>query len=237
MELACKHCKAKLNIPDDRIPKDHAIQLTCPKCKGKMTLGGKQAASRRPPGNAAAVAGTAQPGRGSQGGSAQASKQGAYSYEDYSSDEALIFYEEGTKLALVMADYPGHAEKIQRSLKQLGYECISTPNTRDAIGKLRFHHFDLVVLSDGFGGQPIENNQITHFMNRLPMPVRRRVFLVFLSDKFKTMDNMMAFARSANVVINLRDLDKLHLVLKKAISENEKFYKIFMDTLAEVGKA
>jgi hypothetical protein len=67
--------------------------------------------------------------------------------------------------------------------------------------------------------------------------VRRRIFLVFLSSKFKTMDNMMAFARSANVVINSRDLDKLHLVLKKAISENEKFYKVFTDTLSEVGKA
>jgi CheY-like chemotaxis protein len=237
MELTCEHCKAKLNIPDDRIPKDRAIQLTCPKCKGKMTLGGKQAASKGPPQTSAAASQTAQPVGISEGGSAQGSKDRAYSYEDYSSDEALVFYEEGTKLALVMADYPGHAERIQKSLKQLGYECISTPNTRDAIGKLRFHHFDLVVLSDGFGGQPIENSQITHFMNRLPMSVRRRIFLVFLSDKFKTMDNMMAFARSANVVINSRDLDKLHLVLKKAISENEKFYKVFMDTMAEVGKA
>jgi CheY-like chemotaxis protein len=237
MELTCEHCKAKLNIPEDRIPKDRTVQLTCPKCKGKMALGGKKAASTGPLQNPAPASATGQQEGISQGSSAQGSKDRAYSYEDYSSDEALVFYEEGTKLALVMADYPGHPEKIQKSLKQLGYECVSTPNTRDAIGKLRFHHFDLVVLSDGFGGQPIENNQITHFMNRLPMSVRRRIFLVFLSDKFKTMDNMMAFARSANVVINTRDLDKLHLVLKKAISENEKFYKVFMDTMSEVGKA
>jgi CheY-like chemotaxis protein len=237
MELTCEHCKAKLNIPEDRIPKDRTVQLTCPKCKGKMTLGGKKAAAGGPLQNPASASVRGQQEGFSQGSSARSSKEGAYSYEDYSSDEALVFYEEGTKLALVMADYPGHPERIQKSLKQLGYECISTPNTRDAIGKLRFHHFDLVVLSDGFAGQPIENNQITHFMNRLPMSVRRRIFLVFLSDKFKTMDNMMAFARSANVVINTRDLDKLHLVLKKAISENEKFYKVFMDTLAEVGKA
>jgi len=236
MELACGRCKAKLNIPDNKIPKDHTIQVTCPKCKAKMTLGGKQAGAKGTPEMKTAPTGASGPEL-TQVRSAQGSGEGAYSYEDYSSDESLIFYAEGTKLALIMADHPQNAEKIQKSLKQLGYECISTPDTRDAIGKLRFHHFDLVALSDGFGGQPIENNQITHFMNRLPMSVRRRVFLVFLSDKFKTMDNMMAFARSANVVVNTRDLDKLHLVLKKAISENEKFYKPFMDTLAEVGKA
>jgi hypothetical protein len=51
------------------------------------------------------------------------------------------------------------------------------------------------------------------------------------------MDNMMAFAMSANLVVNEKDLDKLAAVLKKALSDHEKFYKVFMDTLLEVGKA
>jgi hypothetical protein len=51
------------------------------------------------------------------------------------------------------------------------------------------------------------------------------------------MDDMMAFAVSANVVINAKDLEKLFPILKKALSENEKFYKVFLDTLMETGKA
>jgi hypothetical protein len=61
--------------------------------------------------------------------------------------------------------------------------------------------------------------------------------LALISDNFKTMDNMMAFAMSANVVINTKDLQKLHLILKKSVSENERFYKVFMDTMVETGKA
>jgi hypothetical protein len=173
MELTCEHCKAKLNIPDERIPKDRAIQLTCPKCRGKMTLGGKQAAAKAPPHN---------PAPASAGGSSQGSKDAAYTYEDYSSDEALVFYEEGTKLALVMADYPGYAERIQKSLKQLGYECISTPNTTYAIGKWRFHHFDLLVLSDGFGGQPVENALIPHL--RSSNTVTDKCVLLQVGERF-----------------------------------------------------
>ena len=41
---------------------------------------------------------------------------------------------------------------------------------------------------------------------------------------------------SANVVINTKDVDKLQLILKKAISENEKFYKVFVDALVQTGK-
>jgi hypothetical protein len=68
------------------------------------------------------------------------------------------------------------------------------------------------------------------------MPVRRRIFLALVSDGFKTMDNMMAFAMSANVVIHGKDAEKLNLVLRKAIAENERFYKVYTDTLVETGK-
>jgi len=47
----------------------------------------------------------------------------------------------------------------------------------------------------------------------------------------------MAFAMSANAVINPKDLEKLVTVLKKGLSDYERFYKVFLDTLVEVGKA
>jgi len=58
-----------------------------------------------------------------------------------------------------------------------------------------------------------------------------------ISDKFKTMDDMIAYAISVNAVINPKDLEKLGTVLKKGISDYERFYKVFFDTLVEVGKA
>ena len=57
-----------------------------------------------------------------------------------------------------------------------------------------------------------------------------------LQEGFKTMDDMMAFALSANLVVNTKELDKLLAILKRALSDYEKFYKVFMDTLVEVGK-
>jgi hypothetical protein len=69
------------------------------------------------------------------------------------------------------------------------------------------------------------------------MSLRRRVFLALISEKFKTMDNMMAFALSANTVINSKELDQLSLMLGAAFAEHEKFYKIYYETLKEVGKA
>jgi len=68
------------------------------------------------------------------------------------------------------------------------------------------------------------------------MSIRRKIFFVLLGDQFKTMDNMRAFGASANLVVNPRDLPDLTLILKKAINDNNQFYKVFMDTLKETGK-
>jgi predicted Zn finger-like uncharacterized protein len=212
MEITCEHCKTKLNIPDEKIPKNKALRISCPKCKKRMTLDTPKAAPKD-------------------------SENDKYGYGDYTDDEALTFYEEGTKLALVMDNNPEQSEKIKTAVEQLGYNFISAPNTRDAIGRMRFHHFDLIILSDGFDGQGLENSPVLNYLNNISMSVRRRIFVALVGERFKTMDNMMAFAMSANVVINTKEQDKLSAILKRAISDNEKFYKVFKDTLAEAGKA
>ncbi|MFH1351149.1 MAG: zinc-ribbon domain-containing protein [Pseudomonadota bacterium] len=225
MEVTCEHCNAKLNIPDEKIPKDQVVKIGCPKCKNKITLDTRQVAEPEP-----------SPAKPESQPASEPEEKG-YSYDDYSDDQALGIYEEGAKLALVLDSHAEHSEKIKGTAEGLGYQSIVSLNTRDAIGKFRFHQFDLVILSDGFDGQSLDNSPILNYMNHVSMSVRRRIFLALIGDKFKTMDNMMAFAKSANVVINSREVDKLSSILKKAITENEKFYKVFMDTLAEVGKA
>ena len=238
MEVVCEHCKARLNIPDEKIPKDQTVRISCPKCKTKIVLPERTAEPKGPSsGESNDYTDTGKFRlKFIESRSTKEPEEASYSYEDYSSDEALDFFEEGTKLALIMADNPERGEKIRSAVGGLGYKQVVTENTRDAIGKLRFHHFDMIILCEGFEGQPLEQSQVVNFMNRLSMPVRRRVFFAMVADKFKTMDNVMGFAMSANVVINTKDVDKLQLILKKAISENDKFYKVFMDALAETGK-
>ena len=226
MDIICEQCKTKLSIPDEKVPKDQSVRITCPKCETKITLNPNRPATR----------GSAQPEPEEHTAPPKEDRE-TYDYADYSGDEALHFFEEGTRLALVLTNNDESSEKIKQAVEPLGYKFISAPTTRDAIGKLRFHHFDLIVLSDGFDGQPIDNSPILNYLNNLSMSLRRKIFLALLSDDYKTMDNMMALAMSANIVVSTKDLDKLHPILKKAITENERFYKVFTDIMVETGKA
>ena len=240
MEVTCESCKTKLNIPDEKIPEGQMFRVSCRKCKQKITIDPRKAyeGATAPEGAAEGGAETGKFHRKFNEKTPPPAPEGEdYGYDEYNDDKDLDFVEEGTKLAIILDTEPARLEKIKTAVEKLGYKCIFSPNTRDATGKMRFHHFDLVVVSDGFDGQPLDQNPLLNFLNRMSMSVRRHIFLALMSDRFKTMDNMMAFALSANLVVNINEMDRLGSILQRAISENEKFYKVYMDSMTEAGKA
>ena len=209
MDVTCDSCGVILKIPDEKVPPNQVVSITCPKCKGKIKVD-----TRIPD-----------------------SERDASGIEEFEQDSSpLELFEEGTRLALVLNGDKGQTQTISSVLEELSYKPIVAPSIREAMGKLRLHHFDLIILSDGFDGQNLEGSPITHYLNHLSMSVRRKIFFVLLSDTFKSTDNLMAFTLSANLVINPADLSNLRLILNKTIPDHEKFYKVFTDTLKEVGK-
>ncbi len=38
MRVVCDNCKAKLTVPDNKIPKDKELIVSCPKCRGKIAI-------------------------------------------------------------------------------------------------------------------------------------------------------------------------------------------------------
>ena len=213
MDVTCKSCGTTLKIPDEKLPPNQAVGVTCPKCKGKIRI---EPSDRR------------------LVSAKEEFEEAGIEYEDDTSP--LEFFEEGTRLALVLDGDEANVTEITPALEELSYKPILPTSLGEAMAKLRLYHFDLILLSDGFDGQNLERSPITNYLNHLSMSVRRKTFLVLLSQKFKTMDNMRAFGESANLVVNPDDLSSLPLILKKAISDNEKFYKVFMDTIKEAGK-
>ena len=213
MDVTCKACGATLNIPDEKLPSQRAVSITCPRCKGKIRIDPRESNKNLAPEKVREVG------------------------LEYGEDTGpLDLFEEGTRLALVLDGDEGNVAEISSAFEEFSYKPILPTSIGEAMSKLRLHHFDLIIISDGFDGQDLTNSPIIHYLNNLSMSIRRKIFLVLLSDKFKTMDDMMAFARSANIVVNSDDLSNLSLILKKAILDNEKLYKVFMDTLKEAGK-
>lgn len=212
MEIVCEGCNSKFVVPDEKIPKDKIVKIRCPKCGEKIVLE-PETKEKKP-----------------------AATEGFPDIGDYSySEDELPETYEGAKLALFVGEDKQLLPRISQPLEDMEYKLVSTSDLRGAVGKMRLHQFDLIILQEGFGGS-IKDNLVMRYINHLPMAIRRKSFVVLLSNTYRTMDQMMAYALSVNLIINMNDLDRLANILNTAMKRQEIFYKPFFDIMKEIGR-
>jgi len=226
METICETCNTKLMIPDHKVPQAGRFSVSCPKCKNRLSVAQTKHEGLHPLPPPVIETPLAQ----------QGSPTPMIHGETDPNLDLDSLDMDGT-LALIMAKDQDQEVKLAKCAEGLGYRPVFAPNTRDAVSKIRLHHFDLLLLSEGFDNSELLQSPILDHLNHLSMSIRRKMFLVLVSDAFRTADNMMAFSMSANLVVNSKNLDKLSLILQRAQKENRLFYKVFLDVLEETGRA
>ena len=157
-------------------------------------------------------------------------------HDDSEENVILDSSKDGKNLALVMSNNEYETNVLKTSVEELDYRFVPAETPRKAISMMRFNTFDLVIMPDTFNDIPLERNPVLDFLNHLPMSVRRHMIFVLFGESLKSNDRMMGFTMSANVVVNSQDLGKITDILMPAISDHQMLYRIFSNTLEELGK-
>ena len=210
MNIICHNCQSKFKIADNKIPSGRTATIPCPKCKSKITLGsGKNAARGR-------------------GGVAHGEAYDAF-------DKPFDFIEEEGLTALVCEQNPLVRKTIADALQLLEYQITTAESARDALKRMRYHVYDLIVVNESFDTKNPEANGVVIYLERLTMATRRNMFIALISDRYRTMDNMMALNKSVNLIINVKNIEDIGKILSRGITDNEYFYRVFKETLKELG--
>jgi CheY-like chemotaxis protein len=150
-------------------------------------------------------------------------------------DSPLEVLEEGAMSALVCVDQPERLQAVKEALDDLNYYSSVASSVKEALSKLRYNQYDLVMLDEEFCGESADNNTILRYLQPMPMSTRRNIFLMMISNEMRTLDNLMAFAKSVNAVINVSDIQKVKLVLERAMADHRRFYKVYKDLVQVIG--
>ncbi|MFO0751803.1 MAG: hypothetical protein U0411_00575 [Thermodesulfovibrionales bacterium] len=151
-------------------------------------------------------------------------------------DEILKEYDENARMALVCEDDPEALKNIKAALAELRYSVEAAAGAEDAFEKLKFNRYDVVVLGEKFAGSTPDNNAFLKHLQVMPMSTRRHIFVALLGEALATLDNMSAFDKSVNVVINRKDLPNIKGILKRSVHDYEQFYKVYKESLVKMGK-
>ena len=214
MLISCSKCSKEINIADDKVPKGQAFNLTCPGCKTKMRVDQhlKAPAGEEPLSASSMIVDD----------------------QDFDDDEEIEIYDEHDKIALILDR--SNDEAWANALTELDYKLQRAKSPEHAIHKLKFNNYHVVAIHEKFGDTTLETSPLYEYVRDMSMDSRRKTFVALVGEKFKTLDNMEALACSVNVVINQKEMDQIEMVLKKSISENDGFYKVYRETMTALGK-
>jgi predicted Zn finger-like uncharacterized protein len=207
MEVVCESCQARFNVPDDKIPAGKSIRAACPKCKNKITIAAKETT---PPQTSAE------------------DKTGEENYD--AAEKPFDFVEEDALTALICEPDPAIRDKVASVLELMEYHLTTVSNTREALKKMRYHNYNVVVVNESFDTSNPETNGVLLFLERLPMATRRELFVCLISRRYRTMDHMFALNKSVNMIINVKNIGDFGKIISTAITENDIFYRAFKET-------
>ncbi len=225
MKITCDSCNTKFKIPDDKIPKDKIVRLKCPKCDNQIEI--RPENLEEDPFLEEAV--TEELGVDEEA-------QSITTIQDSVEESPFEYFEGEKKVVLVCVSDIKRLEQVKGAVQDLDMHLSIADSVKMGLSRLRYNLYDVVVLDESFCGENLEKNTILHYLQPMPMMQRRYIFLVLLSQELRTLDNLAAFILSTNMIVNYRDLNKFHILLKRGLNEHERFYKVFNSCMKELGK-
>jgi hypothetical protein len=100
---------------------------------------------------------------------------------------------------------------------------------------MRYHDYDMLVVNDEFDSKSPESNGVMVYLERLEMITRRNIYVIMLTKRFRTMDNMMTLHNSTNLIVNMKDINDFDKILGRGLSDYEIFYRVFKESMKNIG--
>jgi predicted Zn finger-like uncharacterized protein len=211
MIVTCPNCHASLSIPDDRLPKGKLVNAACPRCKGAIAIDMTSTAAPLP---------AAAPPEAPVG----------------PSEEPTSYGERGQPQALVCVTEPAERQQVLASLKEAGYATQVVATTTEALQRLRFTAYAVVVIREGFDGPARSRPSLWEALAETPMGTRRNTHAVFVGPTVASHDPAPAFAKSVDLAIHPNDLPHFSDALKRSLANTEQIYRVFREAQQTLGR-
>jgi predicted Zn finger-like uncharacterized protein len=220
MEIVCRDCRNRFRIPDEKLPPGRTVSLKCPKCDRRLEINTHSEA----------------PGIRQVGGlETVVNEVDSRAYD--ASEKPFDYVHAGVQTALLCENDLAVRKNIHDVVEGMNYHVVEAASARNALKYMRFHTYNLVVVNETFDAAGPDSNHVLQYLIQLPMSIRGDTFVVLLSNSLKTMDNMTAFNKSVNLVVNLQNIDDMESILKGALAEHEEFYQVFGESVKKTGRA
>ncbi|MBN1545371.1 MAG: hypothetical protein JW902_01780 [Syntrophaceae bacterium] len=157
-----------------------------------------------------------------------------FEYDD--SDKPFDLIGTDTETALVCIGDDDIRTTISDQLKSRDFFVTEAKNAKEAVKKMHFNNYNLLAIDENFDTTNPDNNDLIRYCANLSMAARRCFFVVMVSQRFRTLDRMVALNRSMNMIINAQGIKDFATLVTNGMAENEGFYFTFTEVMKASGK-
>jgi len=157
-----------------------------------------------------------------------------FEYDD--SGKPFDFIGTDTETALIFVTDETLRNQITEDLKNRDFYSTEAKTVKEALKKMRFHTYTLMVIDENFDTADPGSNDLIRYLANIPMSDRRRMFVTLISRHIRSLDRMAALDRSVNMIINVSSMKDFITLVTNGMAENEGFYYTFAEIMKTAGK-
>ena len=209
MEFICSQCKVKLSVPNEKIPKDKEVTLTCPKCSNRIIVGHNNKNHNAELQNFSNKSQNVSNGN---------------KYEDF-----ILHHNYDIPIALLLCSSTENQDLLKKTASTLGFRYHTADTEQDAVLMISLNDFNLIVMCEGFcSGSSFSGSPVLKQISLMKPSSRRECFVALIGEDMTTNDRIKAFVLNVNLVVSNKDMEHVDSILNSSLKENEKFYSVFM---------
>lgn len=145
-------------------------------------------------------------------------------------------YDEQVRRALICDADPAAQKFFGSAFAALKMKPEAASTIEQVMESVKYNQYEVVLVNDRFSVNPRGENEAIGFFQELPMSTRRSMLLVLVGDAYTTLDNLAAYGKGVNLVVNTRDLQSLPTIVAKSMADNERFFRALRETLGQRGR-
>ena len=139
-------------------------------------------------------------------------------------------------MAMILMKEGAMRDQVAKAFEGRNYMPVFMNSAEEAIEEMRFTDYAALVLQSSYEGANLESSLLHEHMCELGMNKRRYMYYVLIGPEFRTLYELEALARSANLVVNDKDVPHIDIILTKGLRAYEELFGPYLKALKEHGK-
>lgn len=223
MIASCPQCAMSLTFDDSRLPTE-PFNVLCPRCRESVTIMPPPKEEPRLPG-ITGMLDAATPAEADQQDSLRALADLLLAGLKQSQPQVPDAKKWQRRRVLLGLDDVQVRETVRAALEPSRYEIFSADYAPEAIEILHESRAEVIVLSPSFDADHQGAAAMMLYVNSLTPQVRRRTYVILVSQQLRTLDTYLAFANGVNLTVHPEDVSSFQSIFERSVRDFNELYR------------